>query len=181
MSLSAEFVIQAQRLSRDAFAAQYKAPFLVGIAGRPPTAAHALIPMDGVVLESLDLSATTRNPGERVAAPPRADKAPLVLVVQRLKQPPSPLVSVGRTSKNDIVIDSPLISKVHAFFKFGHARLQQIYDAGSINGTYVDGRKLAPRSEFATLSSGSVIRFGSLEFLFLHPYDCWEHLRGSVP
>ena len=61
-----------------------------------------------------------------------------------------------------LVLDSPVISRRHAVFeKRGDSFL--VSDAGSTNGTYLEGRKLRPE-ERAVLENENHISFADLEF-----------------
>jgi hypothetical protein len=64
--------------------------------------------------------------------------------------------SVGRDPRNGVVIDHPTVSRLHAFIDFNETGAW-LDDAGSRNGTRVDGARVAPR---ATLRDGSEIRIG---------------------
>lgn len=68
---------------------------------------------------------------------------------------------IGRSSSNDVKIDDTTVSKLHA-----RARLDAdgfwLEDAGSRNGTFVEGERLGP-SEIAVYP-GDTVRFGSCTF-----------------
>lgn len=72
--------------------------------------------------------------------------------------------SVGRSGTNDIVIDDPSISKVHASVAMNSSGKIVIADTGSTNGTFIGGSRM-PYGKAATLSEGSKIRFGDVEAL----------------
>jgi hypothetical protein len=67
-------------------------------------------------------------------------------------------ITVGRTQNNDIVLDAGSISKFHAFFRIERDGYSLI-DAGSTNGTIVDGRPLR-KLEPKRLEPGAAITFG---------------------
>ena len=91
------------------------------------------------------------------------------------------LVHVGRTANNDIVLDDPSISKFHAFFVRDQLRrIYQLSDAGSMNGTFVDGERLA-EGDRRDLSSRQNIRFGTaFSFRFHEPDGFHEFVRLVV-
>lgn len=52
--------------------------------------------------------------------------------------PDTPLLTVGRSSQNDIIIEDPSLSRLHARFSFNGGR-PTVEDLGSMNGTCVNG------------------------------------------
>jgi hypothetical protein len=76
-----------------------------------------------------------------------------------------PLAHVGRGSHNDIVIQDDSVSETHA-------KLQRrddgwyVVDAGSTNGTYVDGHRLSAERR---LEGGLEMRFGGVKAIFRGP------------
>lgn len=95
------------------------------------------------------------------------------------------MITLGRASNNDIVIEGEGISKFHAYFiESGDEWL--LVDAGSSFGTFVDHKKLEPRTERAQLSDKISLRFGNaLVGRFLLPKSCHELLltasSGGLP
>ena len=85
------------------------------------------------------------------------------------------MITLGRTHNNDIVIDDVQVSKFHAFFKIDGDRIE-LHDAGSSNGTQVNGARLEPKGPGRVVRLGDLIVFGPLEFALLSPADCWERL-----
>lgn len=86
------------------------------------------------------------------------------LFIEQLGQPPQtfrlerPSVTIGRDVQNDLVINSPLVSRQHAHItRQGENYL--IADLGSSNGTTVNGRQLSPRQP-QRLQDRDIIRIG---------------------
>ncbi|HEY6179215.1 MAG TPA: sigma 54-interacting transcriptional regulator [Kofleriaceae bacterium] len=78
--------------------------------------------------------------------PPFGDRVLLVIDGAALQVVPLPgtgTLTIGRASKCDVVIDSGSVSRHHANLAI-NADIE-IEDAGSSNGTFVDGAKLPPR------------------------------------
>jgi FhaA, N-terminal domain/FHA domain len=73
----------------------------------------------------------------------------------------APLISIGRASDNDVIVDDPLVSRHHCQLKLQHGAYGLI-DLGSRNGSYVNGQ---PVSEMA-LGPGDRIRIGSTSIEF---------------
>src|SRR6185503_17071432 len=97
-------------------------------------------------------------------------QSPPTLVSQRVAQPsgrvnshrtrPAGAVSVGRASDNDIVVADVLASRHHATIVPTDGGLE-IRDAGTINGTFVNG----VRTEAAALHEGDVVTIGNLDLV----------------
>ena len=87
-------------------------------------------------------------------------------------------VNIGRVSNCDVMIDSPVISKLHAFFtKNLKSRTYNITDANSTNGTYVNDVKLE-LNEKKLLHDGDIISFGrQLNISFYTPEGCYDLLK----
>jgi hypothetical protein len=71
------------------------------------------------------------------------------------------LISVGRASDNDVIVDDPLVSRHHCQLKLQHGAYS-FADLGSRNGSWVNGEAV---SEVA-LGPGDLIRIGSTEIEF---------------
>ena len=72
----------------------------------------------------------------------------------------APTVTIGRTPSNDIVLDSPSVSKFHAYFRVGANGSCTLHDPGSKNGTKVNGVRLE-KGQPVTVSGGETIVFGN--------------------
>jgi hypothetical protein len=107
-------------------------------------------------------------------------RAPADLEVYALmKKPGAPfadMITVGRTPNNDIVIRDVTVSRFHAFFKKRETRWV-VADAGSKNGSAVDGQALEARKE-RDLASGTAVRFGEIHLTFYSAADLYGVLGG---
>ncbi|WP_153505791.1 FHA domain-containing protein [Cumulibacter manganitolerans] len=65
-------------------------------------------------------------------------------------------VTVGRSARCDVVLDDERVSRLHAVVRLLGARAV-IEDAGSTNGTYVDGVRIEGPTE---LREGAAVRLG---------------------
>lgn len=83
-------------------------------------------------------------------------------------------ISVGRTSETDVKIPEYSISKRHCEFRFMDATMF-VRDAGSTNGTEVNGVRLADGVE-VQLSGGETIVLGRFAFRFDTPATLLERL-----
>ncbi|MBX3279845.1 MAG: PrsW family intramembrane metalloprotease [Acidobacteria bacterium] len=70
-------------------------------------------------------------------------------------------IDVGRTLNNGFVIEHPSVSKRHARLIADCANYA-LHDLGSINGTFVNGRRIA----HAPLEDGCEVRFGQASFVY---------------
>lgn len=93
-------------------------------------------------------------------------------------------ISVGRAGNNDLVLRHPSVSKLH-----GRIQTEQtpeddnpdgtgymLIDAGSSNGTWVNGSRLAPPDP-RRLNAGDRLRFGEVECEFLDGSLLHDRLR----
>jgi pSer/pThr/pTyr-binding forkhead associated (FHA) protein len=67
--------------------------------------------------------------------------------------------TIGRSSSCDLVLDDPLVSRVHAVIRVG-IDSAQIEDAGSHNGVLVGGSRIDERRE---LRDGDIVAIGGAE------------------
>ena len=76
----------------------------------------------------------------------------------------APVVRIGRSEQNEIVLPDDSVSHTHAKLEFENGAWR-LTDLNSINGTSVEGTRLAP--EIPTpLRYGSTVRFGGIPLLF---------------
>ena len=92
-----------------------------------------------------------------------------VLPIRAAKSSITHLITIGRTSKNDVTISDISVSRFHAFFKHNPAGGFQLHDAGSTNGTTVNGCSVSTKETGPpmNLTSGDNIRFGQVDVTFL--------------
>lgn len=114
------------------------------------------------------------------AAPPHVPKGRTPYAVAALKKRPGAnpfalMITVGRAQNNDIVLTHRSVSKFHAYLRrLGDRWL--LSDAGSTNGTSVDGVPLA-RDRSVPLESGArVLLGGDVDLELVSPADLHAHL-----
>jgi hypothetical protein len=93
----------------------------------------------------------------------------LVYAVRRSGRSASHLITLGRAPENDVVVPDVSISRFHAFVKEAGSDGWLLQDAGSTNGTTVNGHSV-PRQGHgapAELSSGDDVRLGQVDLTFL--------------
>jgi hypothetical protein len=106
---------------------------------------------------------------------------PHVHPIRRTGRSVGHLVSVGRTANNDIVIADVSVSRFHAFLKEGQGDALWIQDAGSTNGSSVNGRPVAAQGQGVpvALKSGDRVKIGHVELTFLEA-ELLIRLLGSA-
>ncbi|MGZ6299520.1 MAG: FhaA domain-containing protein [Candidatus Limnocylindria bacterium] len=130
---------------------------VVDVAGEPiPEPMPALAPDHTMVLA---------RPGHEPAPPDSASRAFLLVHTDGAPRVRFDLggavISIGRASDNDVIVDDPEVSRHHCQLKLQHGAYS-LADLGSRNGSWINGQ---PVSEVA-LGPGDVIRIGSTEIEF---------------
>lgn len=124
----------------------------------------ARIREDRAIVEPSDTVVFAR-PGFEVVAPDAAGRAYLIVRTDEAEpvefELGAALISVGRASDNDLILDDPLVSRHHCQLKLQHGAYA-LADLGSRNGSLVNGQTI---SEVA-LGPGDLIRIGSTEIEF---------------
>jgi len=93
-------------------------------------------------------------------------KGQVVVLEKRDPQEFRKELTVGRSSRNDIVIRSPRISKVHAKFLLAEEDGYRLEDLGSTNGTVLNGLPQKPNKP-AALNNGDVVSFWRYTFEYM--------------
>lgn len=172
------FLMDYQKLLRTEFITLYASPVLV--LSEP-------VPDDFVSSETK----TFVLPVSSRAAPPIVAPEREWIVYPLVKRPNALFpeqISVGRTRGTDICLNYPDVSNFHAYFSVPPAgQKYMLTDAGSKNGTTVDGVRLAAKKS-EVVEDGAQIKFSVHETIFYMPkgfYDLIEHehkaLRGNRP
>ena len=74
-------------------------------------------------------------------------------------------ISLGRSSKNDVVIKDKFVSKNHLLIRVKNQRYY-LEDLGSANGTFLNGVKIDP-NELIELQNNDKIGVGFIQFIFV--------------
>jgi len=76
-------------------------------------------------------------------------------------------VTLGRTPDNDVVLEHPSSSRVHAVMQFSFQSEEMfVFDTGSTHGTFVNKRRLKPNVH-APVFVGDQVRFGQSSRVFV--------------
>lgn len=86
-------------------------------------------------------------------------------------------ILVGRAASSDIVIDHASISKLHARIRRARDGSYTIADAGSTNGTRLDGRPVTETE--VPLPFGAAVRLGDWDMRFQRLVDTLQLLRSG--
>lgn len=73
--------------------------------------------------------------------------------------------SVGRTKENDLTLDDPSVSKIHAALVLNSERRLMVADTGSTNGTFINEQRIAYGRAFP-VGDGDKVKFGNIEVTF---------------
>lgn len=171
-----EFRAENGGLSKEAFVRKHPSAFL--IVGIP-------IPIEEDVEFQTFSPATAGQKSTRVMAtgqenPPRHTRTEQCVYALSKPEGEYRMITIGRTSNNDVHIPHTQISKFHAYFKkdSGSGKLV-LTDAGSTNGTQVNLTTLTPRKAH-TLSDGDKIVFGKeVRGVFHSNESMWTQISGS--
>lgn len=150
------FCEDAQRLQAAAFEARHGSAFLLlTAAGKASKGSPAATEVS--LLGDSDPSAHTAN------------LSVLVYPVRPGERATGHLLMLGRAPNNDVVIPDPSVSRFHAFLKRDASGVFLIQDAGSTNGTSVNGAPVAAKDHgpATALKRGDTVRLGQLEFTFV--------------
>ena len=77
-----------------------------------------------------------------------------------------PTIAIGRSTGNDIVLDTTTISRYHIKLTFDNQQMA-LEDLESVNGTYVDSVRVAPHEPYI-LRGGEEIQIGDIRVIY-HP------------
>lgn len=130
-------------------------------------------------------SATIPPPSGLTKPIPRKPLPPTNLRVYPIRKRPGGAfqdrIGIGRASNADISIPLPAVSKYHAYFAIPDAPDGEYFitDAGSKNGTTVDGEKLAAKTPRA-ITDGAIIRIGPYPLTFHTPEGLIRRIKTIV-
>jgi FHA domain len=95
----------------------------------------------------------------RVMMRDHAREIPLVF------KPGGKRLNVGRAADNELCLNDPSVSKIHAALVMNKEGTLLIADTGSTNGTYINGRRIS-YGESRQVADGDVVGFGDIEVRF---------------
>jgi hypothetical protein len=98
----------------------------------------------------------------------------VVRIRKRTRNAPGPMVSVGRTADQDIPLQHPSVSKLHALLEWDGDL--HVTDAGSLNRTFVNGEMIQARTR---LRSGDSVKFGAVRCAVCSPVGLWRAVQAA--
>jgi len=165
-----DYAVRRKGLSRDEFIRRYPHPFLVerehedALGASQPPSSTMVVSQDRLkAILSGEASAGASTPVLKVAA-----KGTPVAASR---------ITVGRTRNNDIAIEAPSISKLHACFTIDAAKgVCSVIDENATNGTFVNGKRLAGGASVA-LRDGDMVAFSQQrKFTYYTPGGFFDYL-----
>ena len=175
-----DWIAEAASLSVERFVEEHPFFFLIGSPTiRTPrplanTISHrALGPL--VALRRTDTLEAAKIDVEESVEVERPHVVRLVLPVRKRTDLFREMISVGRAPNNDIVVPDVSVSKFHAYFRTEND-VMELIDAGSRNGTRVDG-SVRPAKAPLAVKAGARIEFGGVPLLLVGAEGCWSALR----
>lgn len=170
-----EFWDSVRELAPEDFATAYPYPFLLELAS---------LRDDEMLDEAMGEEPTIAASSNSVAGVPTKpwDQTRVVSVQKRRTTTPAGHITVGRSANNDIVVPSPLVSKLHAAFE-RNGDEWRLFDVGSRNGTTIASQAMPP-NEPRAIDIGAEIGFGDTRFLFVPPlffHHAVTTLLGKMP
>jgi hypothetical protein len=163
----------AQENEAEAFARFVHRPVLVGSAIQ----SGVISTQSGMAsdeLNSTQIFEPSKSMGASLSASESLKHAVYPLVKGEYPATPRGSYYIGRINGNDMIMPDYAISKRHAIIDVEDGTYY-IRDAGSTNGTKINGSRLAKKRTM--LKDRDVIGFARYEFTFLYPKSLYEMLR----
>jgi hypothetical protein len=162
----------AQEHDAEAFVRYIQNPVLVGSAIKSGIISSSGMGND--ILNSTQIFEPSKSQTPSLAASESLKHAIYPLVKAEYPATPRGAFYIGRINGNDMIMPDYAISKRHAIIDIEEG-LYYIRDAGSTNGTKVNGERLGKKR--AKLSDKDVVGFARYEFTFLYPKSLYKMLR----
>jgi pSer/pThr/pTyr-binding forkhead associated (FHA) protein len=90
---------------------------------------------------------------------------------------PGTLKTVGRGPRNDFIVDSALVSRVHCRLELTADEKLELEDLGSTNGTLVNGKKITK----VTLNDGDMVTIGRVQFVVSSRAQLDDSKTSTIP
>jgi hypothetical protein len=173
----ASFLLQFRREGRAAFLDMHRHPFLVGRAPESEASPSEAQRSFGTDTYRFDREVVGSWSDEELEAANRAEGMFVVEVAKTAANPWSGRIWLGRAGNNDLVIPHAGVSKLHAHFTIDPSGTVRVADAGSYNGTVVNGVAV-PVGESVVIAAGDQLAFGEVQAVFHTPESLCEFLAS---
>lgn len=101
------------------------------------------------------------------------DPEQMIAVLEKSDRNPfAEVITVGRARSNDVALDCPEVSKVHAWIR-GRPGAWRVSDNGSTNGTFLQSIRIEAKVDHE-LRPGMAVRFGPVKCRLVTPDDLLE-------
>jgi pSer/pThr/pTyr-binding forkhead associated (FHA) protein len=130
---------------------------------------HAVVAAIGPEKPAIDLSSLRQLVSE----------SSLVYELHKTQRNRSPEICLGRAKRNDIRIEDPSVSSLHARLEETSDGDYDIVDLNSRNGTFIN-RERVPSGSSKRLSDGDCVRVGKRVFYYVSGATVGEWLRSYL-
>jgi hypothetical protein len=176
-----DYASELRKLGRTQFLSAYPTPVLVHHFGR---AAEAVAARKRTLTTEAKFRTQGRPGVANGAAVLAGDRSDLEARVHPIKKRPGnpypDTVTMGRADSNDIVVAYDNLSKLHAYFTRSPAGGLLVADAGSTNGTWLAGERLAP-NESVKVAERDQLALGEHTFEIFMPTALADWLATFAP
>jgi pSer/pThr/pTyr-binding forkhead associated (FHA) protein len=177
MPLLESYIVPVRRTTRDRFVSGNANPFLLCLLERPSDDKQWSFRTKTIT--SARISIANLMASEGIVVSNELLKYDVLPVVKASGSPWRNRVSLGRARNNDIVLVDTSISKLHGHIAVAKDGTMTFTDAGSRNGTQVNGTKIAS-GETATVASGDKLTFGAVETLLLDAGAFYDFIAKRI-
>lgn len=176
-----DFEIQAKNMPLEQFALRYPHPFLVQRSGDTDSEGSlSYATRIGMPVVRPDFKADTAEMHVG-ASSGRQDRGRVHRMAKRSKTPFVGMITLGRARNNDICLPSAQVSKFHAHFHPQNQDACWFSDAGSTNGTKVNGKAI-PEGQKVELNDGDWLSFGlDMHFIYHTASGFYRSLTQNAP
>jgi hypothetical protein len=177
MSRLYEYVLPVRRSTRAQFVAAHAQPFLLLCEEKTETKKSWTFKTQTVSAISANVARLARQ--EDLKLSPELARYLVFPIAKGDNNPWPERVSLGRARNNDVVLGDTSVSKLHAHFKVGRKNEVFVSDAGSRNGTRVNGKAIDP-GEPVKVRVGDAITFGRTTLTLINAEELWEMVSRLV-
>lgn len=118
------------------------------------------------------------EPGQGPAAPTQHEGG-LLRLMKDGGGSGSAMITLGRTSNNDLVLPDERVSKFHGYFQKS-GETWTFTDAGSTNGTCIDGNPIVPMRPYPLDGGATLLLSSEVILVFLFPGQVVRLLRDGI-